>query len=111
MLKTLVVTGIILGVLFLNAYPRTEYAEGFSEARYRQIRAGMTVEEVRRILGEPLSTEPAPTWGRAPYVEWRYSRDRKGGPLDLGWWWRSLEVTNNIVEGKMDRFIFIPPWK
>ena len=101
---------ILVAVLFCVAYPRTEYAAAFSQAKYRRIRAGMTGDEVRGILGEPLSAEPLPTYGRAPFMEWQYSRDRKGGPLDVGWYDRSLVLSNGIVVEKPAQFVFEPGW-
>jgi hypothetical protein len=54
---------------------RTVYAPGYSEAGFRSIRIGMTREEVTRILGEPLSVEPAPG-----YVFWVYAPDDYRNP-------------------------------
>jgi hypothetical protein len=58
--------------LAVNWGPRdgTVYAPGYSEARFRSIRVGMTREEVTRVLGEPLSIEPA-----SGYVLWVYAPD------------------------------------
>jgi hypothetical protein len=54
---------------------RTVYAPGYSEAGFRSIRIGMTREEVTRVLGEPLSIEPAPG-----YVDWVYAPDGYRNP-------------------------------
>jgi outer membrane protein assembly factor BamE (lipoprotein component of BamABCDE complex) len=58
---------------------RTVYAAGYSDARFRSIRIGMTKEEVTRVLGEPLSIEPAPG-----YVVWVYAPDDYRNPRQRG---------------------------
>ncbi len=49
----------------------TEYAAGYSDTRWRQVRPGMTRSEVRALLGEPLSQWPisggtGERWTRSP---------------------------------------------
>jgi outer membrane protein assembly factor BamE (lipoprotein component of BamABCDE complex) len=60
----------------------TVYAPGYSEAGFRSIRVGMTREDVTRVLGEPLSVEPAPgyiLWVYAP-INHRNPRPTRNGP-------------------------------
>jgi hypothetical protein len=79
---------VVLAVLFWAAYPKTKYAAGYSEAAFTQVNTNMTADEVRKILGEPLSnSSPATSSGR---VFWRYTADLHGGPLDVGWHFRLI---------------------
>ena len=48
----------VLGYLWLTIWSRsyaTAYASGFSEAKFAQVRRGMSKADVRRILGQPLA--------------------------------------------------------
>jgi SmpA / OmlA family len=75
---------VVASGLALKWGPRdsTVYAPGYSEARFRSIRVGMTREEVTRVLGEPLSIDPAPgyvVWVYAP-INYRNPRPPGNGP-------------------------------
>jgi hypothetical protein len=48
----------------------TIYAPGFTEARFRTIRVGMPKADVLRILGAPVSIDPA-----LGYINWTYPKD------------------------------------
>ncbi|QEH32340.1 hypothetical protein OJF2_08100 [Aquisphaera giovannonii] len=61
--------GVGLGLLRRAAFPPTIYAPGFTEARFAQIREGMTAGQVLSILGPPLDRRP---WGEGVEA-WRYS--------------------------------------
>ncbi len=50
----LLATGCADGVLPLIMSDGTEYAAGFDEARFRELRPGTPRAEVKRVLGEPL---------------------------------------------------------
>jgi hypothetical protein len=49
----------------------THFAAGYNERAFSKIRAGMTTNQVLRILGEPLDRS---TWSQWPEGEWEYSR-------------------------------------
>ena len=49
----------------------TRYATGYSDGAISRVRAGMTGDEVLRILGEPLERV---TWSSWPEGEWKYSQ-------------------------------------
>lgn len=50
----------------------TRYATGYSETTFAQIRAGMTREDVFRLLGQPLERVTYPdSW---PEMHWIYSQ-------------------------------------
>jgi hypothetical protein len=61
----------------------TVYAPSYSAARFRSVRIGMSREEVIRLLGQPLSVQPAPG-----YILWVYApsdgnpRPRGNGPTN-----------------------------
>ena len=56
-------------VSFLAAIDDTEYSAGYSDRGFRQIKAGMTEQEVLALVGEPLDTLIS-----AVGVGWRYTR-------------------------------------
>jgi hypothetical protein len=58
---------LILGIAAWQTRDPTVYAPGFTEARFRTIRVGMPKKEVIRILGDPVSIEPA-----SGYIYWTY---------------------------------------
>jgi hypothetical protein len=63
----------------------TTYAPGYSETKFRSIRVGMPREEVTRILGNPLSVDPAPgyvIWIYAPN-DYRNPRQQANGPVSI----------------------------
>jgi hypothetical protein len=77
-----------VGLLFFVAFglglkwgprDRTVYAPGYSEAGFRSIRIGTTKEEVTRVLGQPLSIEPA-----KGYILWVYAPDDYRNPRQHG---------------------------
>jgi len=99
---------LLVALLYAAAYPRTKYAPGYSEAAFRGIRAGMTTNEVRNILGEPLYEDGIVS--RTNRTLLAYSEDGNRGPLGLGWRQRAVEVVNGIVVEKTSQFVYTPPW-
>lgn len=63
----------------------TEYASGYSDSGFRRLRKGMTEEDVRALLGEPLLRLDIATQnklspgGSAKAEAWRYSRTPNDG--------------------------------
>ena len=103
---------LALAVLYGLAYPKTKYAPGYSEAKFRQIRVGMGADEVRKLIGEPLKIVPIPVWGRqGSLTSWEYSIDDRGALMDLGWQLRRVNLTNNIVEERIEAFALVLPWR
>jgi hypothetical protein len=49
----------------------TKYATGYTDRAFAQIHAGMTRDEVLRVLGEPLERA---TWSSWPEGDWKYSQ-------------------------------------
>ena len=101
-----------LGVIFSLAigwwlvYPRTEYAPGFSQRKFRKINIGMSKEVLRALVGEPLSKteriamnppQPPLDYTTARWELWKYSVDRKGGPPDEGYRVRWVSLSNDVV--------------
>ena len=104
-----VVAFLLLALVFAAVYPRTEYAPGYTRAAFRQVRVGMTTNEVRKLLGEPLR-ESADSLVKADPILLIYSSDEEGGPFDLGWYGCGLLVSNGIVVEKSSEFIYHPLW-
>jgi hypothetical protein len=105
--KGLLVAGILIAALTFFAstlteqyffpYPEigTVFSEGYSEANFDQIRAGMSEAEVITLLGEPLNRDrmtvsftqgvrsaAMPTGSGAM---WSYSHDNAAGIWDFAW--------------------------
>lgn len=85
----LTLLGVAVAVYFAW-YPRldTAYAPGFSAAKFRSLRAGATMGEVRSLLGEPVSvtrqTQPE-VWSYGfPYWEMASLSSEKGLVLSGG---------------------------
>jgi outer membrane protein assembly factor BamE (lipoprotein component of BamABCDE complex) len=49
----------------------TQYATGYSDRAFSQVRTDMSSDDVLRILGEPLTRA---TWSSWPEGEWGYSQ-------------------------------------
>src|SRR5687767_14599722 len=94
---------LLLAVTYGLAYPKTEYAPGFSEAKFRQIRSGMNSNEVRQLVGKPLWR-----YTTGPVSVWVYSQDKRGGSLDLGYRSCFLMMTNGVLATTYTRWQF--PW-
>ena len=108
----LIATGaaiLLLSLLFGLAYPRTKYAPGFSEAKFRQIRIGMSTGEVVRILGGPLYI----SYGGQNTEYWPYSDDVEGGRMDIGYFSKDLWISNDVVVHKASELQWFPEgrWK
>jgi hypothetical protein len=59
----------------------TVYSTGYDESRFRQVRVGMTSEEVEQLLGPPLKKVPwwqPGVWGQPSDVNWLYTDCRPG---------------------------------
>lgn len=77
-LLTSVVTVAGLGVLWSVAWlwlnrDTTTYAEGFTESGFSEIELGMSYEQVRSLIGEPLSRQVEPV-----LETWYYSSGQPG---------------------------------
>lgn len=72
---------------YCYVYPSidTRYASGFSERKFAEIRAGMSMDEVTTLLGEPCHKG----LGRN-FVRWSYSQD--GGCFWADWAWLGREI-------------------
>jgi hypothetical protein len=71
----------------------TVYSAGFDESRFRQVRVGMTSEQVELLLGPPLKKVPwwqpgvggQPVWGQPGDVNWLYTEC--GHVIGYKWYW------------------------
>ena len=106
---------LLLAVLGWLVYPKTKYAEKFTQKGFDAVEVGMSEAELRRTLGEPLMRIPvSKTWADEPeprlQTNWVYSEDADGGPLDLGCWFKAVTVSNEVVIEKYDAFVPDLPW-
>jgi hypothetical protein len=73
----------------------TRYAPGFSERKFAEVRAGMSMDEVITLLGQPYHSGS----GRNP-VRWSYTQDGKCFWADWSWLGREIVFKNGrVVEG------------
>lgn len=57
LLPVLLILVLTVGVgIWWSARDTTVYADGFDEEAFLQLECGMDIDEVRRLLGEPLAT-------------------------------------------------------
>jgi len=88
---------LVVALLFWAAYPQTDYAPGCSKAKFRQVRIGMTSDEVTSLIGPPLQASQYST--NRLMEAWSYSVDRRGDPLDVGFYWCFLILSNEVMFG------------
>ena len=98
---------LLLALLYAAAYPRTKYAPRYSQTGFRSIKEGMTTNEVRKIIGDPLFVHG----GQLSEVAWEYSLDDRSGPLDLGCHSRTVFSVGGVVTGKSEVFVWRMPWQ
>lgn len=75
---------------YLSIYPSidTVYAPGYTEAAFDALKSGMTAEEVRAALGEPLwkvSAETCHHLAEGGAVGWCYTSDGSCSFADFAW--------------------------
>lgn len=70
----------------------TDYAPGYTEARFKSIRDGMLEAEVRRVLGAPLRVVKA-----TEYTEWIYGPSNLGVSEDGGLYVSSSNPANYTI--------------
>ncbi len=80
---------------------RTKYAPSYSEVKFRNIQKGMSEENVRSLLGEPLSKDTHQNDG---YREiWRYT----DGPPDSNYWSRAVVFDEKGIVQNVEREYFV----
>jgi len=84
----------------LNPYIDTIFAKGFSWEKFKKVEIGMSQEEVKTMLGEPLKITDYE--GSIPgYVCWKYSTDGKLWPYaDLSFYLVQICLTDGAVVSK-----------
>lgn len=70
----------------------TKYAPGFSEGKFRQVKVGMSQDEVFAILGKPLGVQPFSEGTR-----FFYSEDGAAPIGDFAWLGRLIDVKDGKV--------------
>lgn len=79
----------------------TRYAPGFSERKFAQVRAGMSMDEVITLLGEPCHRGP----GRNS-VRWSYTQDGKCSWADWAWLGREIVFAGGRVVERISRVYY-----
>ena len=76
-------------------YPEidTRFSSYFSKSDLLKVSAGMNLEEVKNLLGEPLGKKSYPD-GK---VEWSYSGDGKAWFGDWAWYDYDVNFMNDVV--------------
>jgi hypothetical protein len=86
MMVVIAVIGFAMFAVRWMFFASTVYSAGYDEGRFRQVRVGMTSEEVEELLGPPLKKVPwwqpgvsgQPVWGQPGDVNWLYTESRPG---------------------------------
>ncbi len=79
----------------------TRYAPGFSERTFAQVRAGMSVDDVVTLLGEPYHRGV----GRNS-VRWSYTQDGKCSWADWAWLGREIVFEEGRVVERISRIYY-----
>lgn len=96
--------GIVMRVGWWMVFGSTDFSPGYDEGRFRQIRVGMTSEEVEALMGPPLKKVPWPPqdW---PYqqgvVNWSYTDSRPGYS---NYWLREVLMKDGKVSRVMNMY-------
>jgi len=88
---------------YCYVYPSidTRYASGFSEHKFAQVHAGMSMGEVITLLGEPYHKG----FGRN-YVQWSYTQDGKCSWADWAWLGREIVFKDGRVVERISRIYY-----
>ena len=91
---------VFFHVLFLFE-DRTEYAPAYSENKFKSVDKGMSKDDVRASLGEPLGRE---IYTNGVYREyWRYTK----GPPDSSYWSRVITFDQRGIVQDVERKYFV----
>jgi len=89
---------LIEGKHIVNPYLDTKFAEKYTPEKFNKIKIGMSLDEVKEIIGEPL--QPGKSYNNSPKVYFGYTSDGKlldkrkstGSNSDLAWYNSSLVI-------------------
>ena len=100
-LRLLTIVIAVIGVAMFAAretfFANTVYSTGYDESRFRQVRVGMTSEDVEALMGPPL--RKTRWWPDRDLVCWEYTAKRKGGG---DYWRRDVFMKDGKVVELMD---------
>ncbi len=91
MMILIALIGIVVFSVRQMFFASTVYSVGYDESRFRQIRVGLTSEEVEALMGPPLKKVP---WPRQGFVNWSYT-DCRPGPSN--YWMRDVFMKDDKV--------------
>jgi outer membrane protein assembly factor BamE (lipoprotein component of BamABCDE complex) len=88
---------------YCYVYPSidTRYASGFSESKFAEVRAGMSMNEVITLLGEPYHRG-----GGRNSVRWSYTQDGKCFWADWAWLGREIVFMDVLVVERLSRVYY-----
>ena len=88
---------------YCYVYPSidTRYAHGFSEEKFAEVRAGMSMDEVITLLGQPYHSGS----GRNS-VRWSYTQDGKCSWADWAWLGREIVFKDGRVVERVSRIYY-----
>jgi hypothetical protein len=87
-------------IVSLIAGHDTVYSKGYSEARFKRIRVGMTPDQVVALIGQPLAKHRTNTWNRDEI--WMFSDQRTGTD---NFWCRLVVIEAGKVSGIESSFM------
>jgi hypothetical protein len=91
------IRGFIFSLMFRED---TQYTQGYTEAGFKKITPGMTVEQVHAILGPPHDR-----WNISPKEEGTVFAERwSWSPGDTHYRYRTIRYRNNSVERVLGEF-------
>ena len=79
----------------------TRYAPGFSERKFAEIKAGMSMDEVITLLGEPYHRG-----GGRNSVRWSYTQDGRCSWADWAWLGREIVFKDGRVVERISRIYY-----
>ena len=91
--------GVVFGIVHTIASRNTVYSEQFSKKNFRAIAVGTSVEEVRKVLGEPLKVIDSPEYNVQYYS---YSEPK----ASTHFYNRQIVVQDGKVIGKFSNLYF-----
>jgi hypothetical protein len=77
----------------------TQFAIQYSEKAFQKIEPGMTKDDVRKLLGEPIDK----VIKKNGMEMWSYSQDGDSRLYDFAWLGRMVEFDNGIVNNTISR--------
>ena len=106
MMIVIAAIGLAMSALRLVFFATTISSAGYDESRFRQVRVGMTSEDVEVLLGRPLrkvswwqpGVSGQPVWGQPGDVNWLYTECRHFAGYKWYWMRNILMREGKVIE-------------